>query len=123
MKVLITGTSKGIGLAIAKLFLEKNHDVIGIDRLTSSIEHKNYIHYKCDIRDYEKLPDIDLYMDQVLSFINDRTRYLSRNPNEDKLFTKTMINNYAKTKILPPPVKKKYSREHVLMLIFIYYLF
>ena len=45
MKVLITGTSKGIGLAIAKLFLEKNHDVIGIDRLPSSIEHKNYIHY------------------------------------------------------------------------------
>ena len=58
MKVLITGTSKGIGLAIAKLFLEKNHNVIGIDRLPSSIEHKDYIHYKCDIRDYEKLPDV-----------------------------------------------------------------
>jgi hypothetical protein len=35
--------------------------------------------------------------------------------------TKTMINNYAKNDLLPPPVKKKYSREHVLMLIFIYY--
>ena len=45
----------------------------------------------------EDFPNIDLYMDQVLSFINDRTRYLTRNPEEDKIFTKTMINNYAKT--------------------------
>ena len=58
MKVLITGTSKGIGQAIAKLFLEKGHDVIGIDRLESSIDHNNYTHHKCDIRDYDKLPDI-----------------------------------------------------------------
>ena len=69
----------------------------------------------------EEIPNIDLYMDQVLSFINERTRYLSRNPKEDKLFTKTMINNYAKTKILPPPVKKKYSKEHILLLLLIYY--
>ena len=67
----------------------------------------------------EEIPNIDLYMDQVLSFINDRTRYLTRNPKEDKIFTKTMINNYAKTKILPPPVKKKYSKDHILLLLFI----
>lgn len=69
----------------------------------------------------EEIPNIDLYMDQVLSFINDRTRYLTRNPEEDKLFTKTMINNYAKTKILPAPVKKKYSKDHILLLLLIYY--
>ena len=69
----------------------------------------------------EEIPNIDLYMDQVLSFINDRTRYLTRNPEEDKIFTKTMINNYAKTKILPPPVKKKYSKDHIMLLLLIYY--
>lgn len=69
----------------------------------------------------EEIPSVDLYMDQVLSFINDRTRYLTRNPKEDKIFTKTMINNYAKTKILPAPVKKKYSKDHILLLLLIYY--
>lgn len=69
----------------------------------------------------EEIPNIDLYMDQVLSFINDRTRYLTRNPKEDKIFTKTMINNYAKTKILPAPVKKKYSKDHMLLLLLIFY--
>ena len=58
MNVLITGTSKGIGLAIAKLFLEKGHNVIGIDRLSSSINHPSYTHHTCDIRDYDKLPDL-----------------------------------------------------------------
>ncbi|MBO7221429.1 MAG: SDR family NAD(P)-dependent oxidoreductase, partial [Clostridia bacterium] len=58
MKVLITGTSKGIGKAIADLFLEKGHSVEGIDRLESTINHQNYTHHKCDIRDYNNLPDI-----------------------------------------------------------------
>ena len=58
MKILITGTSQGIGQAIAELFLEKGHNVIGIDRQHSSIEHKEYTHYQCDIRDKEALPDI-----------------------------------------------------------------
>ncbi len=68
-----------------------------------------------------EIPNIDLYMDQVLGFINERMLHLTRNPKEDKIFTKTMINNYVKTKILPPPVKKKYSKNHMLMLLFIYY--
>ena len=58
MKVLITGTTQGIGKAIALKFLDNNHLVIGIDRLPSSIDHPNYLHYLCDIRDYEKLPEI-----------------------------------------------------------------
>ncbi|MGN0244087.1 MAG: DUF1836 domain-containing protein, partial [Lachnospiraceae bacterium] len=41
---------------------------------------------------------------------------------DDKVMTKTMINNYTKNKLLPPPVKKKYSREHIILLIYIYYL-
>ena len=59
MKVLITGTSQGIGKAIAKIFLENNHQVIGIDRNESSIDNKNYMHYICDVRDYEKLPKVE----------------------------------------------------------------
>lgn len=66
------------------------------------------------------VPDIDLYMDQVTTFmedhLNDAKRY-----SDDKILTKTMINNYAKNKLLPPPVKKKYSKDHMLMLIYIYY--
>lgn len=58
MKILITGTSQGIGLAIANRFLKENHTVIGIDRKPSSIENDNYTHYTCDIREIEKLPEI-----------------------------------------------------------------
>lgn len=59
MNVLITGTSKGIGLGIASLFLEKGHNVYGIDRLESAINHPNYTHYTCDIRNYDMLPELD----------------------------------------------------------------
>ncbi|MCR5654759.1 MAG: DUF1836 domain-containing protein [Lachnospiraceae bacterium] len=69
----------------------------------------------------EDIPNIDLYMDQVTTFMERNLRSATRNPGEDKILTKTMINNYAKNDLLPPPVKKKYSKEHVLMLIFIYY--
>lgn len=58
MKVLITGTSQGIGKAIALRFLEEANDVIGIDRQESGIQHKNYTHYQVDIRDYMHLPNI-----------------------------------------------------------------
>ncbi len=69
----------------------------------------------------EDIPNIDLYMDQVTTFIDKRLRSTTRNPNEDKILTKTMINNYAKNDLLPPPEKKKYSKDHIIMLIFIYY--
>ena len=69
----------------------------------------------------EDIPNIDLYMDQVTTFMDKRLRKSTRDPNEDKILTKTMINNYAKNNLLPPPVKKKYSKEHILVLIFIYY--
>ena len=69
----------------------------------------------------EEIPNIDLYMDQVLTFMDSRLRSAVRPQTEDRILTKTMINNYAKNDLLPPPVKKKYSKEHVLMLIFIYY--
>ena len=68
----------------------------------------------------EDIPNIDLYMDQVTTFMDSQLEQSKRYP-EDKILTKTMINNYAKNNLLPPPQKKKYSKEHVLCLIFIYY--
>ena len=69
----------------------------------------------------EDIPNIELYMDQVTTFMDSRLKNAARNPEVDKILTKTMINNYAKNDLLPPPVRKKYSREHMLLLIFIYY--
>ena len=68
----------------------------------------------------EDIPGIDLYMDQVTTFMDSQLSS-SRRYEDDKILTKTMINNYAKNNLLPPPLKKKYTKEHMLMLIFIYY--
>ena len=66
------------------------------------------------------IPNIDLYMDQVTSFMEKELKSTKRN-DDDKVLTKTMINNYAKNDLLPAPIKKKYSKEHLLLLTFIYY--
>ena len=68
----------------------------------------------------DDLPNIDLYMDQVTTFMEEQLASTKRYP-DDKILTKTMINNYAKNKLLPPPEKKRYSKEHLLMMLFIYY--
>lgn len=73
--------------------------------------------------DYVKpqdIPNIDLYMDQITTFMDEQLEACKRH-EDDKLLTKTMINNYAKNNLIPPPEKKKYSKEHVMTLIFIYY--
>ena len=69
---------------------------------------------------WEQLPDIDLYMDQVLSLIG---KYFgSFADEEENVTTSSMINNYVKAKIVPPPKKKKYDREHLsyFMMIFVF---
>ncbi len=68
----------------------------------------------------EDIPNIDLYMDQVTTFMDAHLEACKRN-EEDKILTKTMINNYTKNNLLPPPNKKKYSKEHMYLLIFLYY--
>ena len=68
----------------------------------------------------DDIPNIDLYMDQVTTFM-DKHLKSSKRYSEDKLLTKTMINNYTKNELLPPPNKKKYTKEHMFLLIFIYY--
>lgn len=67
-----------------------------------------------------EFPNIHLYMDQVTTFMNSHLSDFKLQPDE-KTLTKTMINNYAKNNLIPPPVKKKYSKEHMVLLTFIYY--
>lgn len=90
---------------------------IDMDNLMESIEKSLS---KIDYIRPEELPNIGLYMDQVTTFM-DTQLASSRRYEEDKILTKTMINNYAKNHLLPPPDKKKYSKNHMLLLIFIYY--
>ena len=70
----------------------------------------------------DDIPNIDLYMDQLTTFMDERLKRSTRHPDTDKILTKTMINNYAKNDLLPPPIRKKYSKDHIILLIFIYYL-
>ena len=86
------------------------------DMLKSILEHISGLDY---IKTAD-IPNIELYMDQVTTFMDSQMASSKRYP-DDKVLTKTMINNYAKNHLLPSPNKKKYSKEHVLMLIFIYY--
>lgn len=68
----------------------------------------------------DDIPNISLYMDQVTTFM-DNHLYSVKRFEDDKALTKTMINNYAKNDLLPSPEKKKYTKDHVLLLTFIYY--
>ena len=65
------------------------------------------------------LPEIDLYMDQITTFMDDKLGIFKRN-EEDKILTKTMINNYVKSDIIPRPTNKKYSKDQLLLLILVY---
>lgn len=85
-------------------------------RLQSLLSHLDSLEH-IDVKD---IPQIDLYMDQVTTFMEKHLADMKRYP-DDKVLTKTMINNYAKNNLLPPPVKKRYNREHILLLVFIYY--
>lgn len=67
-----------------------------------------------------EVPNINLYMDQVTTFMDEHLSDCKRH-EDDKILTKTMINNYTKNNLLPPPVKKKYSKDHLYLLAFIYY--
>ena len=90
----------------------KNDELFDI--FINKLSNMSYIHAK-------DIPHIDLYMDQLTTFMEDNLSQMKRYP-EDKILTKTMINNYTKNKLLPPPNKKKYSTDHMVLLIFIYYL-
>ncbi|MEH7418266.1 DUF1836 domain-containing protein [Neobacillus drentensis] len=69
----------------------------------------------------DDIPNIDLYMDQVIQLFENNFNDSKRN-QEDKILTKTMINNYAKGKLIFPIQNKKYSREHLILMSLIYQL-
>ncbi len=94
--------------------MEKKQEIAEIRKLLENIKKISYIRPN-------EIPNIDLYMDQVTTFMDQHLEKTKRY-SEDKLLTKTMINNYTKNDLLPSPVKKKYSKDHMVMLIFIYYL-
>ena len=78
-----------------------------LDSMLEGISNMDYVRS-------EDIPNIELYMDQVTSFMDEQLSS-SKRYDDDKILTKTMINNYAKNNLLPPPVKKKYSKEHVVV--------
>lgn len=85
-----------------------------IDRILEKLSRIDYIKPG-------EIPNIELYMDQVTTFMDSHLAHSKRH-EDDKILTKTMINNYAKNRLLPPPFKKKYTKDHMFLLIFIYYL-
>lgn len=68
----------------------------------------------------DDIPNIDLYMDQVTTYLNNKFDAAKRY-EDDKLLTKTMINNYSKSRLLPPPEKKKYTKDHIIVLTMIFF--
>lgn len=71
--------------------------------------------------DETNIPNINLYMDQVLSFMNDNLEHYKKD-SKDKILTKSMINNYVKNEIIPKPQNRKYYPQHIISLIYIFYL-
>jgi len=73
---------------------------------------------KIHIPRWNELPEIDLYLDQVVNYLEKYLSQYSTN-KEDKIITKTMINNYVKQGIMPAPEKKKYGKSHIAYLMVI----
>lgn len=124
LKIHVTVLSKNNALVYIFKWIEynKKHGVIHKMKQEETKQLRKWLsHLKT--MDYIKtsdLPNIELYMDQVTTFMEERLKS-SRHHPKDKLLTKTMINNYTKNKLLPPPTKKKYGKEQLLLLIFLYY--
>ncbi len=69
--------------------------------------------------EWEELPKIDLYLDQVIALVNNYVGFFVYDPVEDKLLTPSMVNNYVKLRLIPAPVRKKYGRRHIALLLMI----
>ena len=84
-------------------------------------EFKKFIRdmIKLDFIVPDDIPDIEMYMEQLTGFMDEQLGGNLRN-KEDKVLTKNMINNYTKNGLLPPPDKKKYNQNHLILLIYIY---
>ena len=83
-----------------------------------TLEILNSLHLESNIK-LDEIPEIDLYMDQVIQLFESKLSEQKRKEDE-KILTKTMINNYAKGKLLLPIKNKKYSKEHIILMSLIY---
>lgn len=89
------------------------------ERLTEIFYQSEHLLKEYHLPTWEELPTIDLYMDQVIILLNKYLSIFSVVSNDDKIITPTMINNYVKQKIIPAPIKKKYSKMHLAYLIIV----
>lgn len=87
-------------------------DKESLDKLLNSMNFEEEV-------EFQDIPSIDLYMDQVISIFENNLKGYKRN-EKDKILTKTMINNYVKDKLLMGVKNKRYSREHIILLVLIY---
>ena len=69
--------------------------------------------------EWDDLPQIDLYLDQVIALVNRYLGFFVYDPAEEKLLTPSMVNNYVKLRLIPAPVRKKYARKHIALLLMI----
>ena len=69
--------------------------------------------------EWQELPQINLYLDQVIALVNQFLGFFVYDPAEEKMLTPSMVNNYVKSRLIPPPVRKKYGRKHIALLLMI----
>lgn len=62
---------------------------------------------------WNELPNLDLYIDQVICFLDESLSNYAHKEKEGNVLTKTMINNYVKHSVIPPAINKKYNKEHI----------
>ena len=89
------------------------------DRLTEIFSEGERLLKEYHLPTWDELPTIELYMDQVIILLSKYLGIFSAVSNDDRMITPTMINNYVKQKIIPAPVKKKYSKMHLAYLIIV----
>ena len=86
-----------------------------MDSINKSLENWLNDLNNFSFKSFEQLPDLELYMDQVVTFL-EKQLYIFQNSTLDKQITPSMINNYVKGEVLPAPVSKKYAKEHLALI-------
>lgn len=85
-----------------------------LDKIIDKVVSRSYL-------TSDDIPDLDLYMDQIMTLFDQHLNDNKRS-EDDKLLTKTMINNYSKAKVISPVKGKKYTKEQIIQMLMIYYL-
>lgn len=79
---------------------------------------KKYLN-EYELPSWENIPDIGLYMEQVITLLKQYLDYLPPELKEEQFITAATINNYVRLKVIPEPVKKRYYRTHISYLIMV----